>query len=195
MKKTRILFIILGVMTAFYVYSTYQVYSYSALSSLKHADVALVLGAGIQNGELSPVFRERVNHGIQLVKNGQADYLLLTGGFSEGENLSDSRAAANYAEEVGLDASLILLEEKSAYTYYNVVHAKELMDINDLKTALLVSDPFHIKRGVSICEHLGIAAYPSPTPTTMYQSKKVKRRFLLKEGLFYGLFILTKGFR
>jgi len=182
-------------MLAFYVYCVSQVYSYSALSSLKQVDVALVLGAGIHEGELSPVFRERVNHGIYLVENNQADYLLLTGGFSEGEKISDSRAAANYAQEMGVDSSKILLEEKSEFTYYNVVYAKEIMEANGLETALVVSDPLHIKRGVSICEQVGIASYPSPTPTSMYQSKKVKRTFLLKEGFFYALFILTKNFR
>mgnify|MGYP003835132103 CR=1 FL=1 len=37
----------------------------------------------------------------------------MTGGFGEGETISDSQAAMNYANEKGIPKSKILIEEKS----------------------------------------------------------------------------------
>ena len=48
------------------------------------ADVAIVLGAAVTDAEVSPVLRERLNHGIWLYKNGYVDRLILTGGIGEG---------------------------------------------------------------------------------------------------------------
>ena len=37
---------------------------YGTMDEKAHCDVAIVLGAATSNGEVSPVYRERINHGI-----------------------------------------------------------------------------------------------------------------------------------
>lgn len=64
-------------------------------------------------------------------------------------------------------------------------NAKELMDRCSYSTAIIVSDPLHMKRSMLIAEDCGIAAYSSPTPTTRYQSMKSKFPFLAREEFFY----------
>ena len=53
-----------------------------------------------------------------------------------------------------------------------------------LRTAVLVSDPLHLRRAIWMADDLGIAAVSSPTPTTRYRSLKTKLRFLRHE-LYY----------
>ena len=93
----------------------------------QRADVAVILGAGTWNGEISPVYRERINHGVWLYENDYADYLLLTGGVGEGNRISDAEAAKCYAVSKGIPDEVILLEERSTITEENLEYANLIM--------------------------------------------------------------------
>src|SRR6476646_393665 len=58
----------------------YGVYSYSGGSPTTTADAAIILGATIEGDQPSPVFRERINYGIELLRAGKVRRLILTGG-------------------------------------------------------------------------------------------------------------------
>ena len=158
-------------------------------------EVAIVLGAATENGEVSPVYRERLNHGIWLYRNQYVDYLIFTGGVGEGNTQSDAFAAKEYAVEKGIPADAIFLEERSAITEENLKYAKEIMEENSWNTALIVSDPLHMKRAMLMAKDFGIESYSSPTPTSMYRSLKTKLPFLAREEFFYIGYWLLRPFR
>ncbi len=158
---------------------------YGEADEKQPADVALVLGAGTHGGEVSPVYRERINHGIWLYQNGYVDYLLVTGGTGEGNDISDAEAAKIYAMSQGVPEDAVLTEDKSTITQQNLEYAKQIMDERGLQTAILVSDPLHMKRAMLGARDAGIAAYSSPTPTTMYKSTGTKLKFLAREVFYY----------
>ena len=76
------------------------------------------------------------------------------------------------------------MEEASVITRENLENSKALMEKNGYQTAIVVSDPLHMKRAMLLAEDAGMKAYSSPTPTTMYRSLKTKLPFLTRE-LFY----------
>lgn len=158
-------------------------------------DVAIVLGAGTANGILSPVCRERVQHGIWLYENGYVSHLLFTGGYGEGSAVSDARAAMNYALDQGIPLERILIEESSTITEENLQEGKKLMESHGLISAIIVSDPLHMKRAMTMAEDFCIQAYSSPTPTTMYRTWKTKLPFLLREIFFYIGYEALRPFR
>ncbi len=158
-------------------------------------DVAIVLGAATTDGEVSPVYRERINHGIWLYQNQYVDYLIFTGGVGEGNTLSDAFAAKEYAVEKGIPANAIFLEERSTITEENLKYAKEIMEENSWNTALIVSDPLHMKRAMLMAKDFGMDAYSSPTTTSMYKSLKTKLPFLAREEFFYIGYWLLRPFR
>lgn len=68
------------------------------------------------------------------------------------------------------------------------------MDDNGLKTALIVSDPIHMKRAMQIASDIGITAWSSPTPSTRYESLGAKLAFLIQETWhMIGYFLYPKG--
>ena len=160
-----------------------------------HCDVAVVLGAATTDGEVSAVYRERINHGIWLLENGYVDYLILTGGVGEGNVVSDAFAAKIYAMKQGVSADVILLEEVSTITEENLQQAKLLMENYALDEAIIVSDPLHMKRAMQMAKDLGITAYSSPTTTSMYRSFKTRFPFLLREEFFYIGYQIVRVFR
>lgn len=149
------------------------------------ADCIIVLGAGTDGRTPNAVFRERLNHGIWLYENGYADCILLTGGLTPGNEHSDAWIAGQYVLEQGVPEEAILLEERSTITQENLEFAKEIMDAEGLSTAIIVSDPLHMKRAMMMADDYEIEALSSPTPTTRYQTWKSKLPFLAREVFFY----------
>lgn len=162
-----------------------SIIQYGRIDEKRPCDVAIVLGAGTYNGEISAVYRERINHGIWLWENGYADYLIFTGGYGEGSNMADSAAARAYALSQGVPGEYIYIEEASTITEENFSESKKLMDEYGWQTALVVSDPLHMKRAMLMAKDYGVEGYSSPTPTTMYRSLKTKIPFLIREEFYY----------
>ena len=168
---------------------------YGKLDEKAHCDVAIILGAATSGEKVSPVYRERVNHGIWLFENGYVDYLILTGGVGKGNEKSDAYVAKQYAIKKGVPEQVILIEEKSTITEENLEHAKAIMDEYSLDTAIIVSDPLHMKRAMLMASDYGIDACSSPTPTTMYKSTKTQIPFLAREVFFYIGYSIVRVFR
>lgn len=141
------------------------------------------------------MFEARVNHSIYLFKSHKINTVIFTGGYSKGNIISDSQAAANYAIEKGIPENRILIEEISTFTYSNLIESKKLMDRNGLNSALIISDPIHMKRAMALSNAIEINGLPSPTPTTMYKSWNSKTKFLMYESFYYNVdFILGHMF-
>lgn len=149
------------------------------------ADVAIVLGASTYNNTVSPVFQERINHGIWLYENDYVEKIIMTGGYGEGNEHSDAYVAKQYAISQNVPEEDILIEENSVITQENIENAKTLMDELGYDTAIMVSDPLHMKRSMIMAEDYEIEAYSSPTPTTRYISMETKLEFLGREVFFY----------
>ena len=168
-----------------------DIYSFSLTSSLAQADAAVVMGATVFRNRPSPVFRERINHAINLYRQGVVQYLIFTGGLAGNDELAESEAARNYAITQGVPVEHILIETESYNSCLNLIEAKRIMDENDLSQALIVSDPLHMRRTMWLAESIGLEASSSPTPTSRYQSFDRKAGFLMREVYSYGAYLLN----
>ncbi|MFZ3000414.1 MAG: YdcF family protein [Undibacterium umbellatum] len=189
--KRLVVFLVLLLLAA-YIQVLLSIAYYPALLSQKFAepgkikaDAAIVLGASVWKDKPSPVFAERIKHGIQLYKNGQVPYLIFTGGLSAGDSLSESAAARQYAMAEGVPAAQILIEETSTNTWQNLAQSCRLMQEHKLHKVLIVSDPLHMKRAMSMADDLRIHAISAATPTSRYVSWRSKSQALLYESFFY----------
>jgi uncharacterized SAM-binding protein YcdF (DUF218 family) len=147
----------------------WRIYSFGNTSSNARGDAAVVLGAAVWTTNVSPVFRERINHAINLYRSGQVRKLIFTGGQGNPGEPTESTAARDYALQSGVPASDILIEEKSHTTYENILYAKQIADTHGITRVLIVSDPLHMKRAMAMATDVGLEAEPSPTPSTRYQ--------------------------
>jgi uncharacterized SAM-binding protein YcdF (DUF218 family) len=172
-------------------YLAYTINSYAAYDATRPADAAVVLGAGVWRGRPSPVFRERINHGIKLYQDGYVDTLIFTGGIGSRDEKSEAAVAREYAMAQGIPAEAILIEEHSTSTVENLSHAQEVAQANDIETFLLVSTPYHMKRAVNIADDLGMEAYSSPTRTIRWINSATKTRALIQETISYVRYLIV----
>ena len=178
----------------YYLFTAISIYSYSKTNHTQKADVAIVLGTAVWGDEPSPVFRERIRHGIWLHQNNQVDYLIFTGGKGEGQKYSEAEVAKKYAMENGIPEDRIFFENQSRITDENLLFSKPILEKGNFKKVLLVSDPLHMKRAMKIAEKHQIEAFSSPTSTSRYQSFSKKAGFALREAFFLIAFHLKQLF-
>ena len=164
-------------------YIAADIWVYARVNETTYADAAIVLGAEVIHDTPSPVFEERILHGIWLYDNGYVGKLIFTGGKSDDNTYSEGYIAKQYAMNRGVPEEDIFIEETSKTTRENIENISNITSQFD--TFLLVSDPLHMKRAMLIAYDAGIAAYSSSTPTTKYQTWSTKIPFLAREMFFY----------
>lgn len=176
----------------FFIFNAITIIRYSHNDQARAADCAVVAGAGVEGEWPSPVFQARLNHAITLYQRGLVHVLILTGGFSAQARLSDAEIARRYVVAKGIPYDAVVIEEHSRVTRENIRYAKQLMQHHRLRTALIVSDPLHMRRLMAIVEDNGLSAWPSPTPTTRYTSWGAQSHFLLSETLWFSGYRLLR---
>ncbi|WP_315790219.1 YdcF family protein [Fischerella sp. JS2] len=194
-KRKWLSLVLLALLSAFLLGITstaLSIYLYGSRSDNIKADAAIVLGAAVWGEEPSPVFRERINHAIDLYKNRDVHTIIFTGGVGESNEPAEGIVGKNYAVAQGVKASDILVETQSRTTYQNLKNAQSVAAAYPLTKFLIVSDPLHMKRSVLMAKDLGMDAYSSPTPTTRYQSFNAQVTFLMRETYFYLVYLALK---
>ena len=156
----KVLRIILAAAVLVFALTAADIWYYASFDQKQKADAVIVLGAGSWDSRVSPVFRERLNHGIDLYTEGYAGKIILTGGYAAGNNESDAHAAMIYCISQGVPQDDLILEEKSSNTEENIRNAKAIMDGR------------------------GMASYSSPTPTSRYVTLRTQLPFFLREELY-----------
>lgn len=177
----------LGVLLALWLVSVAAYITWTgARDEAAPADAIIVLGAAAYDARPSPVFEQRIVHGINLHEQGLGQWLIFTGGFGgEGARFAESEVARRYAIDKGVPEERILIETVSRTTRGNLEQAALLMRERDLRRAIVVSDPLHMARALRLARAQGIDALGSATPTTRFRSIESRWQFLLREVYFF----------
>jgi len=185
-----------AIMILIYIaYSAYSIWSYSSNVEFVKTDAAIVLGAAAWDDEPSPVLRERINHAIWLYEHHYVEKIIFTGGKGKDNVYSESEVARDYAIKNRVKPEHIVIETRSKITEENLKYAYEIAAEEQMKTFTIVSDPLHMKRAMLIAERLGIDAYSSPTPSSVYKTMNSKLPFLMRELFYYVGYKVTSPFR
>jgi uncharacterized SAM-binding protein YcdF (DUF218 family) len=147
------------------------------------ADAIIVMGAAQYQGRPSPVLRTRLDHAVSLYQRGVAPRLLLTGGFGTGDTLSEAGVARHYVMSRGVPDAAILMENQGRTSAQSLRTAAEQLRSRGWKTAVLVSDPFHMLRLEILARRYGLQALTSPAlPTRAGRTLLRQWGYLLSES-------------
>lgn len=168
-----------------------DIWRYGGVTADTPADAALVLGAAVIGDEPSPVLVERLRHAQDLFEAGTVRKIVVTGGRSPEDDLTEAEASRHWLVAQGVPADVVVLENASRTTIENLVLAKPVLADNDIASVLIVSDPLHMRRAVLIAQRQGLDAAPSPTQTSRYQSWGTTLPFLAREVWFMAQYLVT----
>ncbi|MEU9335811.1 ElyC/SanA/YdcF family protein [Streptomyces sp. NPDC048290] len=125
-------------------------------ADVPRTDVAVVFGAGLRwDGEPSPYLANRLDAAAELYRAGQIRVVLVTGDNSR-EEYDEPDAMRAYLTRQGVPDERIVSDYAGFDTWDSCVRAKEIFGVDE---AVLISQDFHIRRAVALCDAAGVTAY------------------------------------
>ncbi len=117
------------------------------------ARVAIVFGAGLtRDGSASAILRDRIETAAKLYQQRKADKLLMSGDNSF-VNYNEPEAMRQYALKLGIPDKDIVLDYAGRRTYDTCYRARAIFQV---KSAILVTQSFHLPRALFLCNSLGV---------------------------------------
>jgi uncharacterized SAM-binding protein YcdF (DUF218 family) len=122
-----------------------------------------VLGGGLNHDETPTLATvRRAQRAAELWKAGYAPMLICSGGYPTWSGISEADGCADVLRASGVPKEAILLEAISRSTEENALYSHGIMQTHGWKTALVVTDGYHILRTTWIFSVEGISGSTSP---------------------------------
>jgi len=168
---------------------------WGARDRARASDAIVVLGAAQYVGRPSPVLRARLDHALDLWQRGLAPRLIFTGGTGVGDTTSEAAVSRIYALKHGVPDTAILMENEGHTTRESLAAVSVIMHARQMRTAILVSDPFHMLRLRILSTQYGVDAYTSPTKTSPISANKAQAlAYVLSESIKVPMMIVAHTF-
>ena len=123
----------------------------------------IVLGAGIfPDGRLSLSLTGRLDRAYEYLSEHEDVVCVVTGGKGGTEPVAEAYAMKDYLVDMGIDEARILTEPDSYSTHENMTNTAAVMEENYPaleKTAVIITNDFHIFRAQLVAKNRGITGY------------------------------------
>ncbi|MCX6019270.1 MAG: YdcF family protein [Chloroflexi bacterium] len=139
---------------------------YRTASATPPQHVAIIFGAGVRNGYPTAMLYDRVAAGVELYRAGRVQQLLMSGD-DRGDQYNEPAAMRRTALQLGVPDSEILLDPAGRSTYDTCRRASA--DFG-LRSAVLVTQDFHLDRALMLCRSMGIDAVGFSADRRPYRS-------------------------
>lgn len=143
-----------------------MVYWQARTDEARRVDAIVVLGAAQYNGRPSPVLQARLDHALDLYRDGFAPKIIVTGGKQPGDAYTEAGTSEQYLLDRGVPADAILMEDQGRDTLQSMEGVAAVADDADVTRILIVSDGFHLFRAELMARDLGLTPFSSPTTTS-----------------------------
>jgi len=124
------------------------------VGSVAAHDVAIVFGAGLDDGKPSPYLEARLQIALDLYTRGKVKVILVSG-----DNLTtfhnEPAAMTQWLVEQGVPENKIVQDYAGEDTYSTCMRAKDIFGVT---STILVSQAYHLPRAISTCRLLGVDA-------------------------------------
>ena len=160
-------------------------------SRVDRADAIVVLGAAQYSGAPSPAFEGRLQHALLLYRQDRAATVLVIGGKRPGDQTTEAEAGRAWLIEAGVPGEVVEAVPEGTTTLESLQAVGRLMQGRGLRSAFLVSDPWHNLRVKRMAGDLGIEAYASATWQSAYRTEGSRLGGYTRETfayLFYRVF-------
>lgn len=149
----------------------------------KPSDAIIVLGCRLWGDQPSPMLIYRLDEALKLYNEGYASKIIVSGSQGEDEWITEAAAMKTYLEGKGVDPEGIIEEDQSFSTFENLYYSKKIMEDQNLKNAIIVTNAFHIQRSLMIANRLDMDV--SSSPAKSYPNPLLILRCYVREVFAY----------
>ena len=143
------------------------------------AQAIVVLGGGVHRGDgdkapdtLGPWTLERLDFAAHAYRQLNLK-VAVSGGLTHGAHTAEA-ALMKAVLEGDFGVPVTWVESRSRTTWENAVYTQQLMQAAGIKTVVLVTNAWHMRRAVWSFERVGLHAIPYPAPLTYDDSDRAE---------------------
>jgi uncharacterized SAM-binding protein YcdF (DUF218 family) len=155
-------------------------------SRIDRLDAILVLGAAQYGGDPSPVFQGRLEHASLLYEQARAPIVIVLGGERPGDRTTEAEAGRAFlVEQEGLPPDAVAAVPVGNTTLESLQAAATYLHERGLRSAFLVSDPWHNLRIERMASDVGIDGHASATWTSAAKTEQTRFEGYVRETFAY----------
>ena len=164
-----------------------DIISLEETEDLTDTDCAVILGAGVRDGEPTPMLKDRLLTGIELYKSGAVKKLIMSGDHGS-EDYDEVNIMKSFAVDNGVPDEDIFMDHAGFSTYETVYRAKEIFEADNI---IIVSQKYHLYRALYIAEKLDVKAVGVSADLRTYSGQKMRdlREILARDKDFFNCII------
>lgn len=136
-------------------------------NALRQSHAIVVFGAAEYAGRPSPILKARLDHAFDLFQQGLSPVVITTGGAGLDPVYSEGGVGRDYLLKKGIPDVNLIAETQGNDTAESAKRVSTIMHKNHMRTALVVSDAYHIFRIKRMMAVEGIEAFGAPRPDSL----------------------------
>lgn len=164
----------------------------------RQADYLIVLGAGLNDGQVPPILAARLDYALACWHQLPNVKVIVTGGTLRGEKISEAQAMGDYLKKRGLPINQLIYEPQALNTWQNLLASRQLIreDWQEKRNphVAVITNSFHLLRAWNYGRrmHARLKFYAARTPWR-YQPLTVIRDYcgILRDHRWFALILLA----
>lgn len=157
--------------------------------TVKKSDVIVVLGAAQFNGRPSAALRARLIEAERIYSLGYAPLIITVGGGAPGDRTTEAASSKAWLLSHGIRAEAVIAIPKGRDTLVSTQGYIAEMKNKGLHTVIIVTDPYHCLRAMTMATDLGAKSTCSPVRTGANSLLHFNVHYLVRETGAYLAYV------
>ena len=187
LRRTITVIVILALIAPAYGIS--QVWRAANNPVVRQADVIVVLGTAQLNGKPGDALEARLVEAKRIFELGYASTIITVGAGAPGDRTTEAASGKYWLRTEGIPARKITAVEEGRDTLTSTKAYAAVMKKRYVSDVIIVTDPFHCARAITMANDQGVLATCSPVQTGPNTLDNSGYRYLIREAAAYLAYI------
>jgi uncharacterized SAM-binding protein YcdF (DUF218 family) len=147
----------------------------------RNGDVIVVLGAAQLDGRPGEVLQARLDEAKRIYDLGLAPRIITVGAGAPGDRTTEAASGKYWLTTNGVKSKNVTALEVGRDTWVSTENYVKFMQLKKMKDVIIVTDPFHCRRAMTMANDLGVVATCSPVQTGPNSLDNSGKRYLIRE--------------
>jgi uncharacterized SAM-binding protein YcdF (DUF218 family) len=170
-------------------YAVSQVWRAAKNPIVRHADVIVVLGTAQLNGRPGEALEARLIEGKRIFDLGFAPRIITVGAGAPGDRTTEAASGKIWLRSHGIPSKNITALEEGRDTLVSTKAYVKFMKKKYVSDVIIVTDPFHCKRAMTMANDQGVVSTCSPVQSGPNTISNSSYKYLLREAVAYLVYI------
>jgi len=170
-------------------YGISQVWRAANNPVVRNADVIVVLGTAQLNGRPGEALEARLVEAKRIFDLGYAPSIITVGAGAPGDRTTEAASGKYWLRTHGISSRKITAIEEGRDTLVSTKAYTQLMKKRYVSDVIIVTDPFHCARAITMAKDQGVLATCSPVQTGPNTLENSGYKYLIREAGAYLAYI------